>query len=132
MRLAFLDTNILIHLTNSDQQFVATSRRLVEDGPVVSVQILNEAVNVLRGKIKLDWPDVYIFMAAIRSNCIVVPLTAETHDRALTYAERHRLSWYDATIVAAAALAGCSVLYTEDMHSGFVIDGVTIRNPYAR
>jgi predicted nucleic acid-binding protein len=34
-------------------------------------------------------------------------------------------------IVAAAQLAGCSTLYSEDMHHGLVIDRLTIRNPYA-
>ena len=32
-------------------------------------------------------------------------------------------------IVAAAVLAGCKVLYSEDMHDGLVIDGVKITNP---
>jgi predicted nucleic acid-binding protein len=34
-------------------------------------------------------------------------------------------------IVAAAQLAGCTTLYSEDVHDGLVIDGLTIRNPYA-
>ena len=33
-------------------------------------------------------------------------------------------------IVAAAELAGCSTLFTEDMHGGLVIGGLTLRNPY--
>jgi predicted nucleic acid-binding protein len=38
---------------------------------------------------------------------------------------------YDGMIVAAAQLAGCRVLYSEDMHDGLVIDRLTIRNPFA-
>jgi predicted nucleic acid-binding protein len=45
-------------------------------------------------------------------------------------AERYILNIYDAMIVAAAQLAGCTVLYSEDMHDGLVIDRLTIRNPY--
>jgi predicted nucleic acid-binding protein len=33
-------------------------------------------------------------------------------------------------IVAAAQLAGCTVLYSEDMHDGLVVEGLAIRNPY--
>jgi predicted nucleic acid-binding protein len=33
-------------------------------------------------------------------------------------------------IVAAAQLAECTVLYTEDMQHGQGIDGQTIRNPF--
>ena len=61
----------------------------------------------------------------------VVPLTDETHDRGLAVAERYGFNVYDGMIVAAAQLAGCTVLYSEDMHDGLVIDRLTIRNPYA-
>ncbi len=64
-------------------------------------------------------------------HCVtVVPLTVDTHDRGLALAERYQLSLYDGMIVAAAQLAGCTTLYSEDMHDGLVIDGLTIRNPY--
>ena len=33
-------------------------------------------------------------------------------------------------IVAAAELAGCPVLYTEDMNAGFVTGGLTLVNPF--
>ena len=53
----------------------------------------------------------------------IVPLTLETHERGLDLAERYQLSVYDGMIVAAALLAGCTTLYSEDMHDGLVIDG---------
>ena len=37
---------------------------------------------------------------------------------------------YDAPVIAAALEASCSTLYSEDMHDGQVIDGLTIRNPF--
>jgi len=41
------------------------------------------------------------------------------------------LSIYDALIVAAALLPGCSTLHSEDMQAGQVIDGqLTIRHPF--
>jgi predicted nucleic acid-binding protein len=46
-------------------------------------------------------------------------------------AERYQLGVYDGMIVAAALVAGCTTLYSEDMHDGLVIDQLTIRNPYA-
>jgi len=33
-------------------------------------------------------------------------------------------------IVAAAVLAGCETLYSEDLQHGQVIDGITIENPF--
>ena len=37
---------------------------------------------------------------------------------------------YDALIVAAAELAGCDVLYTEDLNHGQRIGRVVVRNPF--
>jgi len=34
-------------------------------------------------------------------------------------------------IIAAAQMAGCRTLYTEDLHDGQVVDGLRIVNPYA-
>jgi predicted nucleic acid-binding protein len=45
-------------------------------------------------------------------------------------AENHRLSFYDALIVAWAIAAGCDILYSEDMQPGCDIGGLSIRNPF--
>lgn len=41
----------------------------------------------------------------------------------------HRLQFWDALIVTAAADAGCSLLLSEDMQDGFVLRGMTIVDP---
>jgi predicted nucleic acid-binding protein len=79
----------------------------------------------------LSWAETRDFLDTFRATLEVIPLTLETHERGLALAERYQLSVYDGMIVAAAQLAGCRVLYSEDMHDGLVIDGLTIRNPYA-
>jgi predicted nucleic acid-binding protein len=61
-----------------------------------------------------------------------VPLTVETHERAVHIAERYGYSIFDSLIIAAALHAGASTLYTEDMRDGQAIDGLTIRNPFSR
>ncbi|MBK6674814.1 MAG: PIN domain-containing protein [Proteobacteria bacterium] len=43
---------------------------------------------------------------------------------------RHRLSWWDAQIVAAAKAQHCATLYTEDLQHGAIIDGVRVCNPF--
>ena len=42
----------------------------------------------------------------------------------------HSLSFWDALILRAAAASGCRRLLTEDMHSGQVIAGAKIENPF--
>ena len=63
--------------------------------------------------------------------CAVEPLTIETHERGLTIASRYGLSVYDAMIVSSALLAGCTLLYSDDMQHGQVFDRrLTVRNPF--
>ena len=61
-----------------------------------------------------------------------MPLELGTHDRALDLAERYKFSIYDALIVAAAMRADCTSLWTEALHHGQKIEGLTIRNPFIR
>jgi predicted nucleic acid-binding protein len=127
----FLDTNVLVYALAGDPLLADRSVAILLAGGTVSVQVLNECANTLRRKFSFDWPDLMEASRRVRELCRVVPLTEETHVRGLTLAERYLLSVYDGTIVAAALLAGCRTLYSEDMHDGLVIDGLTIRNPYA-
>jgi predicted nucleic acid-binding protein len=70
-------------------------------------------------------------LAQIRVVCPVEPMSVDTHDKAVQVAERYGFSIYDALIVAAALLAGSTILYLEDMQDGLVIDRqLTIRNPF--
>lgn len=41
-----------------------------------------------------------------------------------------QISVWDAMIVEAAAVTGCRVLVTEDLHHGQVIRGVRVENPF--
>jgi predicted nucleic acid-binding protein len=43
--------------------------------------------------------------------------------------DRHRLSWWDALIVAAAQVARCTYLLTEDLHDGQALGPVRVVNP---
>jgi predicted nucleic acid-binding protein len=62
----------------------------------------------------------------------VRPLDEATIRRSAEVALRYRFSNWDALIIAAALLAECGTLYSEDMQHGQVIDGsMTIVNPFA-
>lgn len=128
---SFFDTNIIGYFASINTEKAPVSARLLKRGGIVSVQVLNEFANFTLRKRELTFLQVKEVLLAVRSTCTVVPLTVETHDRALQLAERHNVHLYDALIIAAALLAGCSTLYTEDMHDGLTIEGLTIRNPYA-
>ncbi|MGH8638637.1 MAG: PIN domain-containing protein [Burkholderiales bacterium] len=44
---------------------------------------------------------------------------------------RHRLSWWDSLVVAAAQLQGCVLLLTEDLQDGCDYGGVAARSPFS-
>jgi predicted nucleic acid-binding protein len=79
---------------------------------------------------KLSWPELETLLSLVKASCDVVPVTLQTHELALKVAQRYQLNIYDALICAAAASAGASVLWTEDMKDGQLIEGVRISNPY--
>lgn len=127
----FFDTNVVLYMTGNDPSLRAISKQLIGGGGTISTQVLNETANVLRGpKLGFSWDEVREFLEGIRAKCEVVPISLATHERGVRYADRFQLHIYDAMIVASAVLAGCEVLYSQDMHDGLVIDGTTIRNPY--
>lgn len=68
-------------------------------------------------------PETHAFIAPLRQLLRVHPLTGETHETGLALAERHGFSTWDAMIVASALLAGCDVLWTEDLQDGMEIEG---------
>ena len=127
----FLDTNVVLYLLSADERKANTAEGLLAQGGLVSVQVLNEAASVCLRKLKLSWPEVRELLDAVKACCEVLPLTLPVHERALYLAERYRLSLYDALICASAQNAGAEVLYTEDLQDGLVLDGLTVRNPFA-
>ena len=128
---AFFDSNVLVYLADEEAGKSGPTEDLLANGGVISVQVLNEfALTALR-KVGLSWAETHDFLSIFRATLEIVPLTIETHDRGLDLAERYQLNVYDGMIVAAAQLAGCKILYSEDMHDGLVINGLTLRNPYA-
>ena len=127
----FIDSNILLYLLSKDAKKADAAEAVLRTGGVMSVQVLNEITNVALKKLGMPWPEINQFLALLRSLCAVEPLTVETHDRGRDVAERYGLSVYDSMIVAAALLAGCTVLYSEDMQNGLVVDKqLRVANPF--
>lgn len=129
---AFFDSNILVYAFGNEPR-TATSYELLQQGGAVSTQSLNELANVLRKKLKWEWPRIREAIETVTDRCsTLVILDLDLHHLGLRLAERYRLSVYDAMIAAAALTAECDTLYSEDMHDGLVIDGrVRIVNPFA-
>ena len=129
----FFDTNVLLYTIGQQDARTPTADALLEQGGLISVQVLNELAAVAHRKLRMSWTEVTDALDAIRVLCpSPMPITAEMHDAALRLARQYGFHIYDALIVAAALEANCTTLYSEDLQSGQVIDGrLTIHNPFS-
>jgi predicted nucleic acid-binding protein len=127
----FFDTNILLYLLSADETKADHAEQALSTGGVVSAQVLNEFASVASRKLKMSFAEIREALAGVRAVCSVLPISEQTHDLGLQVAERYGLSVFDAVIIAAALLAGCKTLLSEDMQNGQIIDGrLEIRNPF--
>ncbi|HTW31064.1 MAG TPA: PIN domain-containing protein [Candidatus Sulfotelmatobacter sp.] len=129
---AFLDTNVFVYAIARDDPRSHSAEELISAGGRVSVQVLNEFAAVVRRKTNMPWGEVQLALESITSLCPdPLPISLDTHREALAIAEKYGYSIYDALIVASALEAKCTILYSEDMQDGQVIDRrLTIRNPF--
>src|ERR1700692_500650 len=108
---AFFDSNVLIYAMVSGDSRRERAQQLVEQGGVISVQVLNEFVAVARRKMHMPWEDVIEALGAVR---ILFPspvsITLEAHEAALKIAQQYGFGIYDAMIAATALEANCSTL----------------------
>jgi len=127
---AFFDTNILVYAQQAGGK-ADRARALLAGGGKLSVQVLNEFTAVSRRKQGKEWREIGEAISDLLT--LVEPplaLTLDLHAAARALAEDHRLSFYDASIVASAIEADCKVLFSEDMQHGRTIGGLTIANPF--
>jgi len=127
---AFIDSNIVLYLLSGDAAKADRSEEILADGGVISVQVLNEVVSVCRRKLKMPWEEIEALLLAVKAFCDIQPLIVASHEKAVEIAKHFQLSFYDANIVASALLSGAEVLFSEDMHSGMLIDGIRVQNPF--
>ena len=129
---AFFDTNILIYATIQADYRQGIARRLLSGGGSISVQVLNEFANAAHRKLQKSWAEIHSALQTLKSALAApLPIRVTTHELALTLAEQHKFAFYDALIIASALEAGCTTLYTEDMHHGMMVrQSLQIINPF--
>ena len=133
----FLDTNILLYAVSTAPEEEAKARRalalLEDDDWNLSVQVLQEFyVQATRA----SRPDriTHAHAAALIESWLrfrVQETTVPVLQNALILKERHGLSFWDCTILAAAHAAGCHEIFSEDLAHDRDYDGLRVINPFA-
>jgi predicted nucleic acid-binding protein len=127
----FFDTSVLLYLLSKDPEKADRVEALLAERGTISVQVLNEFAAVATRKLGMPLPEVKEILDIVRALCDVVPVTLETHDRALAIVERYGFSLYDSLLIAAALMAGSKRLYCEDLQHHQLIDRqLRIVNPF--
>lgn len=133
----FVDANVFLYARDKDEPVKQPRARawlemLWRHGlGRTSTQVLSEYyVNATRKQgfglaPELAWEDVKMYFA-----WNPLPLDLEVMKEAREVQQRHRLSWWDSTVVAAARLQGCVVLLTEDLHDGAQFGTLAVRSPF--
>ena len=128
---AFVDTNVLVYSQSNDGEKTAKAIILLEQYPVISTQVINEAISVLTRKCGVSRQNAYELADLWLDACEVESVTVSTIRQAMLLTQKHMLSHWDALIVAAALLAKCDILYSEDMQHGYVFDNsLRVVNPF--
>ena len=84
----FFDTNVILYAFSQDDTRGQVAETLLAAGGALSVQVLNEFVAVARRKLDKSWEEVSRALDIVRVFCPEpVPLTVETHERAVQIAE---------------------------------------------
>ena len=98
---------------------------------MISTQVINELSNVLFKKFKLSATEIENTILEIDNYVGIVNFTLTTQIKALKIKDRYKLQFYDSLIVATAIENKCTILYSEDMQDGLLVDNaLTIINPF--
>ena len=129
---AFADTNVAIYAEGSDTQKAQRATAILESTPVISTQVVNETISALTRKYGFTLAEAHEVATSLLDLCEVVPVTADTIREAMRLAARFQLSHWDSLILAAALLADCEILYSEDLqHEQLFEQRLRVVNPFA-
>ena len=134
--MTFFDTNVVVYANDSRDQRKQSraldliTLHLVNRTGVVSSQVFQEYASVALTKLKQPIAVVTHQLYLLESFRVVLvepPLVR----RALEIHQLYQLSFWDSQILAAAELAGCDQILTEDLNADQFYLGIRCVNPWA-
>jgi predicted nucleic acid-binding protein len=135
--LYFVDTNVFVYAHDASEPIKQpiARQRIVQlwDAQTgrISTQVLSELHTTLTRKPRFAWSGAAAWneveaLMAWEPQALDVGVLKQA--RAIEH--RHKLSWWDSLVVAAAEVQGCAVLLTEDLQDGARYGSVRVENPF--
>lgn len=130
----FLDTNVLVYaaIGATDGTKSMKAIEIVRTTPfAISAQVMAEFVYTVRRKSqpRIRESDLEMWLDRLERR-VAAPVDAPLVRRGVAISRRHRISYYDGAIVAAAERLGCETLYTENMSDGQLYGPVRVEDPF--
>ena len=133
----FVDSNVLVYardLSERDKQRCAShwiEALAIASTGRLSCQVLTEAYSALTrpGKFGMELHDARVYISNFRHwRPLPVDLTVVGH--AWQIQDRFGFNWWDCLIIAAASIARCDYLLTEDLQHDQELDGLRVISPF--
>jgi predicted nucleic acid-binding protein len=131
----FLDTNVLVYAAagrGTEESKRKRALSLIETKEFgISAQVLQEFYVTVVRKLEvpltsveaLEWIEQFEMFPCLAVDASIVKIAVEI-------SERHRISYWDGAIVAAAEALGAGILYSEDLNHEQRYGSVQVLNPF--
>ncbi len=130
----FVDTNLLIYFISNEKKKKLRAKEIIfsNQEAYISSQVISEFISVCLSKNLLGVDEITSladnFMETLRFSLI----KESTINKAVKFKKYLDYSYWDSLVISSALENNCSILYTEDMQDGQVIDNsLTIMNPFS-
>jgi len=132
---SFLDTNVFVYAATGRGAEESKRKRALElierEDFGLSAQVLEEFYVTVTRKVErplsaeraLEWLEQLECFPCLAIDAALVKAAA-------VISERHRISFWDGAVLAAAEALGAKTLYTEDLNSGQRYGSIRARNPF--
>jgi predicted nucleic acid-binding protein len=129
----FVDTNLLVYFISSEKDKKQKVKEIIFSNQEVyiSSQVVNEFISVCLSKNLLELDEIKSLANNFMENLRFSIIKESTINKALQIKQHYKYSYWDSLILSSAIENDCSIIYSEDMQAGQVIENsLKILNPF--
>ena len=129
----FVDTNVLVYFISAEEGKKIKAKEVIFSSQEVyiSSQVISEFISVCFSKELLGLEEIITLVNGLIEALRFSSVEESTIKKALQIKKDSKYSYWDSLIIASALENNRSILYTEDMQDGQVVDGnLSIINPF--
>jgi|SRR4051812_910799 predicted nucleic acid-binding protein len=134
----FLDTNIFVYSfdttskTKLERSLALIREAISTKKGLISFQVVQEFFNVALRKFDPAFTaaEAEQYLSIVFRPLLAVHSSPALYIEALRISGKHRMSWYDSLLIAAALESRCEILYSEDLQHGQRFGQLQVVNPF--